>query len=175
MQGYIRDKNFPKALRKKIMEHYRCGREFDLGCALLACQRCQSECLAMRQLRLAERLLWSGAGSFDAERLFPRHPHTPGWSLRRVEHSAWDERKILQEIPRGIRTEILCHNYAQCIQHVSFFYTAPESLIRDMCSRVLAVNLTDGLNAFFVGDPAADVFFVIKGEARDEDTKRTGW
>lgn len=56
------------------------------------------------------------------------------------------------------------HNYATCVKHVSFFYTAADELLSEMCARVIAVQLTDGLSAFNARDAATEVFVVIKGE-----------
>lgn len=105
IQSYIREKAFPKKLRKKIMAFYR-----------------------------------------------------------RAERSVWDERSILQEVPRDIRAEILLHNYSQCVQHISFFYACPAEFVHRLCARVVAVQLHDGISAFGARDASTEVFAIIKGE-----------
>lgn len=86
------------------------------------------------------------------------------------QRAAFDETRILHDLPYGLKTEVSLHLKRDVISRVPFFREAGEHLVREIANQMRPIVVTPGEAVFHFGDPANHMYFISSGllEVRGE-------
>lgn len=77
--------------------------------------------------------------------------------------AAFSTSVVLDNLPSGIRSEIMLYLKRDVLSRVPFFKEASETFLREIATVMEPVVVTPGEFVFHIGDPATHMFFVSRG------------
>lgn len=76
----------------------------------------------------------------------------------------FDESRLLNMLPYGLRSEVSLYLKRDVIQRVPFFKTASDQFIREISNAMRPLVVTPDEDVFHIGDRARHMYFIVKGQ-----------
>jgi len=76
----------------------------------------------------------------------------------------FDESRLLNMLPYGLRSEVSLFLKRDVIQRVPFFKTASDQFIREISNAMRPLFVTPDEDVFHIGDRARHMYFIVKGK-----------